>query len=336
MQAAMTPAPLIPVAAGVTPAERYLKRLCDHTFLSLWSYPSVFRDQGKQRPNQQGKELCDLLVVFENHVIIFSDKACAFPDSDDVLRDWQRWFRKAVEQSAKQIWGAERWIRNYPSRLFLDRACGHPFPIPLPNPDRIQFHRIVVAHNSVTHCRRYFGSGSGTLMLNTGIVGREHYDEPFQIGRLDALKGYIHVLDDVTLEMLLRELDTVSDFTQYLDRKESFLQERPVTVAAGEEELLAVYLQKLDGEGNHNFVLPVEDSEEEFNFISFEEGFWDAFQRNPQRLARIEAAQVPVILHAPAARATLEHMAVMQKSVEHRRDRGRIAEQLAPVLHRPV
>lgn len=31
---------------GVTPAERYLSYLCDRSFLSLWSYAGVYRDQG--------------------------------------------------------------------------------------------------------------------------------------------------------------------------------------------------------------------------------------------------------------------------------------------------
>lgn len=70
-----TPAagPAISRADGITASERYLKKLCDRTFLSLWSYPNVYRDQSGASKGE-GKEVCDLLVVFENHVIIFSDK----------------------------------------------------------------------------------------------------------------------------------------------------------------------------------------------------------------------------------------------------------------------
>ena len=69
--------PRVQRADGVTNAERYLKRLCDKTFLSLWSYPSIYRDQGRAGKGD-GKELCDLLVVFDNDIIIFSDKLCEF------------------------------------------------------------------------------------------------------------------------------------------------------------------------------------------------------------------------------------------------------------------
>src|SRR4026209_1552215 len=94
---------------GITDTERYLKQLCDRTFLSLWSYPGVYRDQvygtiGRDQKPREGKEVCDLLAVFENHVVIFSDKRCAFPNSGDLELDCGRWFRKAVLQSAAQIW----------------------------------------------------------------------------------------------------------------------------------------------------------------------------------------------------------------------------------------
>jgi len=42
---------------GLTQAEKYLGKLCEKSFLSLWSYPGLFR--------KPGTELCDLLVVFD-------------------------------------------------------------------------------------------------------------------------------------------------------------------------------------------------------------------------------------------------------------------------------
>ena len=68
---------------GVTTAERYLKKLCDRTFLSLWSYSGIYRDQ-VNKEHGHGKEICDLIVVFEGHVIIFSDKDCSFPDTGNL------------------------------------------------------------------------------------------------------------------------------------------------------------------------------------------------------------------------------------------------------------
>src|SRR5437868_4645553 len=109
----------LPIAkqAGVTVAERNLSRLCAKSFLSLWSYPGVYRNQGIAG-NGDGKEICDLFVIFGNDVVIFSDKDCQIPNSGKLDVDWARWFRRAVERSADQVWGAERWIKCHPDRVF--------------------------------------------------------------------------------------------------------------------------------------------------------------------------------------------------------------------------
>ncbi|MGH9641083.1 MAG: hypothetical protein ACRD3Q_01530, partial [Terriglobales bacterium] len=61
--------------------------------MSLWSYPGVFRDQGRTKDKGDGKEVCDLLVVFENHTIIFSDKHIQFDNAGNIEIGWGRWFR---------------------------------------------------------------------------------------------------------------------------------------------------------------------------------------------------------------------------------------------------
>lgn len=187
-------------AEGVTAAERYLKRLCDHSFLSLWSYPGVYRDQGRGGKAGDGKEVCDLLVVFEDHIIIFSDKDCQFPNTGNLEVDWSRWYRKAIQQSAAQVWGAERWIKSHPDLLFLDRACMQPFPLDLPDLARAKFHRVVVAHDGSRRCREELG-GSGSMMIAPDLIGAAHSaseadgGKPFMIGQIDPAKGFVHVFD---------------------------------------------------------------------------------------------------------------------------------------------
>ena len=192
---------------GITPAERYLKQLCDRTFLSLWSYPGLFRDQGVAAQGI-GKEICDLLVVFENHVIIFSDKDCQFPSTGDIKTDWNRWFKKAVYKSAEQAWGAVRWIKSNPNRIFIDQKCSQPFPLELPDPEEASYHIVVVAHGCEERCRAEIG-GSGSLVINTEAIGKDNHiidsesGIPFELGDLDPSKEFVHVLTDTSLESLL-------------------------------------------------------------------------------------------------------------------------------------
>jgi hypothetical protein len=278
------------VPSGVTQSERYLKRLCDRTFLALWSHANVFRDQGAHRENSQGKELADLLVVFDEHILIFSDKSCAFPDTGTILVDWNRWFQKAIVKSVDQVSGAERWIKKWPRRLFLDPKCTSPFPFTLPPGDRAKFHRIVVAHNSSTRCRVELGRGSGSLIIDTRIEGVAHRHHPFRIGHLDRKRGFVHVLDDFTLQLLLRELDTVADLTRYLERKEQFLLSLPGVVAHGEEQLLAFYLPTTGADGRHAFHLPREAKGQ--RVVVFPDQHWPHFEASAERHARISANRV--------------------------------------------
>jgi hypothetical protein len=68
--------PAIIRSQGATPSERYLAKIADRSFLNLWSYPNTFIDK-RSGGKGDGKELCDLLVVSGDHVLIFSDKTVA-------------------------------------------------------------------------------------------------------------------------------------------------------------------------------------------------------------------------------------------------------------------
>lgn len=262
---------------GVTDAERYLHGLCDKSFLRLWSYSGLYRDQ------DGGKEIADVIVVFGQHIIIFSDKSCAFPTTGKLDVDWGRWFRRAVIGAAKQAWGAERWLLDHPHRVFVDRECKIPFPLQLPRKGEAIVHRIVVAHNVTEPCRKV-RRGSGSLMLVPSLGSTDSL--PFAVGDLDPTRGYVHVLDDHALNIVLRTLDTVSDFVQYLEDKEALIRGGRLLSAAGEEDLLALYLKHGDSR-RHAFPAP-----EKYTHIGIDEGFWEEFSSSPQRRGQIAANEV--------------------------------------------
>jgi hypothetical protein len=130
-------------------------------------------------------------------------------------------------------------------------------------------------------------------MILPDVVGSSHYIDgefevqPFAIGQLDTTKGFVHVLDDTSLKILMRELDTIQDFVAYLRKKERFVRSGRLACAAGEEEILAEYLKRLNENGEHDFVFERDDVR-----VGIVEGFWKAFQTNPQRLAQVEANRI--------------------------------------------
>ncbi|PQJ08948.1 hypothetical protein CJD36_021300 [Flavipsychrobacter stenotrophus] len=266
---------------GFTDSEKYLNELCKKTFLSLWSNVNVFREPTK--------ELCDLLVVAGDDIIIFSVKDCIFPNIENIELAWQRWFRSAVSDSAKQLWGAEKRIIKYPNKIYTDSKCEHKLRIPVEITEKTKFHLVLVAHGASSVCREMFG-GSGSLMYDNQIVGVNQHVVPFTIGDLDVEKSFLHVLDDTTLDIILKTRDTVADFTSYLSKRKKFLRWAIRISSTGEEEMLAHYLKELNEDKEHDFVIPKNHNSD--TEILFAEGAWDSFQKNPQRIEQLRADQI--------------------------------------------
>lgn len=278
---------------GVTSSERYLAALYDRTFLDYWSYPNVYRDQGRRAGKGAGKELCDILVVFDRHVIIFSEKSVAIQSSGDVNRDWRRWCDRAVVKSARQALGAERWISQHQNRLFVDPHCTQPLPVPLPNALDRKVHCVVVARGASARCKEFYGGGNGSLFISCAGLPRSptllraEQVSPFCTGDINPGGTFVHVFDDFNFELLLKELDTISDFVAYIIAKEEFIRSGHLITAAGEEELLAYYLRHLDSEGKHGFPPPSEERRwREDEFLSIDEGLWSGMLEHPQYLAK--------------------------------------------------
>ena len=189
-------------SGGINTSEQFVAVYCDGTFLSLWGMANSIGKNGS-------KELCDYLVVCDPDIIIVSVKDVRLASELNSVTA-EKWYRKAVEASAKQVYGAERYLTG--ATAISDRSGR---TLPLPSLHRRQIHRLCVA----------FGS-QGRLGLPMGDLG----------------KGFVHVTDEVSFPVLLRELDTISDLTHYLDAKRSFLHSHRHVVTPGEEHLLALYL----------------------------------------------------------------------------------------------
>ena len=260
-----------------TASEAYLAGLCRNAFLHLWSYPNLYRDQSKKGAGSDGKELCDLLVVFGDDILIFSDKHCAIKRDKAIEIAWRRWYQAAISKSAAQIAGAERWLLTYPDRVFLDRQCTKPFPLRFPTKPNV--HRIVTCRGAAELAREAFG-GPGSLIV-TNEAMEDGATQPFMLGSVADGKLY-HIFDEIAIDAVLGTLDTASDFCRYLRRREAFCAKYGV-FAAGEEELLGYYMWHT-GDDGHDFVI-----KEDVTHVSLGEGFWNDWLTSPQKAAYVRA-----------------------------------------------
>lgn len=277
--------------SGATSTERYLARLADRTFLDLWSYPNTYNDN-RGHGTGDGKELCDLLVVFGDDVLIFSDKMIEWRENADTAVSWKRWYRRAVEKSVQQIRGAERWLREHPGRVFTDKACLMPLPIDLPSDKRRKYHGIAVALGAEEAGSRFFGARDGSFIIAPAVRGEEHAPrgcgscQPFYIGDVAPDGSFVHVFDRTGLDLVMSELDTVNDFVRYLGHRAEAIRSEKVIFSATESDLLAFYLQNEDEMGQHSFnVLGAKPSTQ----YILEGDMYANLQARPEYMARQEA-----------------------------------------------
>ena len=184
-------------------AEAFVYNVCNHSFLSLWSLAN---------PQRTGsdKELCDIIIVCDPDVIIFSVKDIKVNPTKEPAVEINRWRKRAIEKSYKQIYGAERQIKSSSHVMNIDETYGIQFP------RSPSIHRVAVALG-----------GQGRIPIEYGDFG----------------KGFVHVFDELSFSLILAELDTISDFVEYLSAKEDLYASGTRTIhVSGEEDLLAVFL----------------------------------------------------------------------------------------------
>lgn len=213
-------------------AEAIIHSLATKTFLTDWCYPNP------KKPD--GKELCDLLVVFDDIAIIWQIK--------DLKVDEAGKYKKAeVEKNLRQLSGARRAMFDLrvPIELENPRRGKELF-----NPDQIK----TVHHISV-------------------LMGES--DEPFPFFQTMKDK-LIHVFTREFADLALSELDTVSDFCEYLRKKEAIDRSKLIVVAGGEENLLAKYLENL-----RSFSWM-----DNYDHILMDDTCWPALAQNPQFIAK--------------------------------------------------
>ena len=203
--------PKIEKSAGTTRTEQILAQLCESSFLKLWSYPNPYKDDGK--------ELCDLLVGFDRHLFVFFDRENHQVNSsnNDLQLNWKRWKRQTINAQIRTAKGAERYLRAR-RPIFLDRKLQVIYPLVVPEDAIIR--KIIVAHGAARACKAASQDnvyGSLAISYRASPIDADDEITPFFVG--PPKDDPIHIFDSHNLEIVLTKVDTMSDFSAYLDAK---------------------------------------------------------------------------------------------------------------------
>lgn len=252
-------------STGVTETERMLSEFCERSFLKLWSYPNPYKDDGH--------ELCDLLAIFGDHVFIFFDRKNELqevPDKDPQIL-WDRWKRSVIDAQVKTAHGAERYIRSGRT-IFTDGKRANPFPFEFDR-NKAVVHKIIIAHGAKEACEKASAENVYGSLAITYVETDGGATIPFHID-IDKNKP-VHIFDSHNMPIVLRELDTVSDFSAYLDEKVRAASTFDYLSYCGEEDLLAHYLLNYDAANKRHIIGPKEAGQ--FDGVMIGEGDWQHF-----------------------------------------------------------
>lgn len=236
----------------------------------MWSYENPFY--------QRGKELCDILVVFGDDVIVISDKLIKFKTHEDPVVCWHRWYKKAVHQSVGQLVGAKNKIKRMSNSVFTDAELTIPLPLKLPPPNRMRIHLLAVANGSDDAYELF--PDRPNLRIDTQC---RDGSKPMTVGTFSEDGNFVHVASRAAVDALFECFDTTRDFIDYLERKQAALQSTDWFID-GEENLIASYM--LSQPGNRPYSIPTTKFPLISNARFVENQIWATYKSSPIKVIR--------------------------------------------------
>ncbi|PVE49931.1 hypothetical protein [Rhizobium rhizogenes] len=143
---------------------------------------------------------------------------------------------------------------------------------------------------------KYFNDPDGTFLILPHLRGSDHVNfqselhRPFSIGDVDPAGPFIHVFNTIALGVVMRELDTITDFTRYLAARASLIRSSTLLASPSEAELVANYLQTIRKDGSHDFPNSTDFKGASGNEkLSFVQGEYAYLVRSPEYQRRLAA-----------------------------------------------
>lgn len=194
-----------------------------------------------------GKERCDLLVISDNTVIIWQVKNLKLDKNG-------KYKKSEVSKNIRQLSGARRKLLESKTPIELENLWGIK--------EKINITSIMEVH------------------LISALLGE---GEDFSFMRETYKNHFIHVFDRSFIKIMFSELDTISDFIEYLKARADLLKsDKQIIITGGEENLLATYLinnRSFDIFNNHNL-------------ITIGEGIWGKLQDREDYKAKKEKDKI--------------------------------------------
>jgi hypothetical protein len=230
------------------------------------------------RSGNQKLELCDALVVCGDYVLVFQHKQINLSFDENPSKKWERWTRKAIDGALAQLKGSRKKLSEVNLEIYLDPACNQKLHLELPNVNNRKVFYIAVVGDNKNAAQQLFGQNSDTFIVLSDTTDQKLSSSINAIGHLpqhfDSIEN-IHIFEERGLNLLLDELDTITDFCDYLAKRKRFFIEFKSVIAASEAELLWLYFRSYGSEMGTAFAVGAKENA--YDRVFLEEGSWSEF-----------------------------------------------------------
>lgn len=232
---------------GASP-QKVLPRLFENTFL---------RFSGRAAPRRaDGEPLCDLLAALGGRVLVFCEtdgEAFRAAGKETRAAAWKRWRNEILAPELARLREAEAYVKSGADVLAGRRGEKSFSPGAAAG---VSVHKIAVVPDLRRFSERFPRGRARRIASRYGYPVGNSPAGQFRAGL--PKKEMPHVIDAPALEILLRELDTFTDFADYLAEKETAAREMESIEYRGEENLLADYLLGYEEEFGKCLISPPE------------------------------------------------------------------------------
>jgi len=180
--------------------EDFVQFLAEKAYLKYWCFANPMDLDG------DGKEICDLLILFYDSAIIISVK------NYNLNGNYDRFMNKVVGKSTKQLFGAQR--------KFKQRG------------------KIKLKHEIQGEVE--FDTSSFENIFKITISVGEDF-EHYEFVDYHDEKGIVNIFNRETAGIIFGELDTIKDLVEYLKARETLLQQNIKNVCHCSEKDLVAY-----------------------------------------------------------------------------------------------
>jgi hypothetical protein len=218
-------------------------------------------------------------------MFVFFDrsKTLDFESDNDLEIKWNRWVRDVIDAQINTCNGSERYIKNG-GKLFLDEKMESELPLKY-DLSKLSIHKIIVAHGASDACLKFSSDNkTGSLGIHYGRMSMGNA-LPFFISLSN--ENIIHVFDSANLSIILSELDTFRDFSNYIIEKERAIKGHLFITYCGEEDLLAHYFMNFNQKKKKHFI-----GQEGCNGLVLDQGMWKHFVQSPAYKVQKESNKV--------------------------------------------